>query len=89
MASKFHEWARRPEMKAKLESAKKNAWTQFKKQFPNADNDKFYVQTNVDENFKISSEVFFNEGPGSSVDVNLSHRKDWSQRMKKALGLWA
>ena len=87
MASKFDEWARRPDMKAKLASAKKNAWAKFKKQFPNADDDQFNVQTDVDENFKLSTEVFFNEGPGSSVGVNLSHRKDWSQRMKKALGL--
>ena len=86
-SSKFDEWARRPETKAKLDSAKKNAWAQFKKKFPNADNDQFYVQTNVDENFKISTEVFFNEGPGSSVGVIDSHRKYWSQQMKKALGL--
>ena len=57
------------------------------KQFPNADKEQFYVQTSVDENFKISAEVFFNEGPGSSVGVIGSHRKYWSQRMKKALGL--
>ena len=62
-SSKFDEWARRPETKAKLASAKKNAWAQFTKQFPKADKDQFYVQTNVDENFKISAEVFFNEGP--------------------------
>ena len=86
-SSKFDEWARRPETKAKLASAKKNVWAQFTKQFPNADKDQFYVQTSVDENFKISAEVFFNEGPGSSVGVIGSHRKYWSQRMKKALGL--
>ena len=65
-SSKFDEWARRPETKAKLASAKKNAWAQFTKQFPKADKDQFYVQTSVDENFKISAEVLFNEGPGSS-----------------------
>ena len=57
--SKFDEWARRPDTKAKLALAKKNAWAQFTKQFPNPDKDQFYVQTNVDENFKISAEVFF------------------------------
>ena len=46
-SSKFDEWARRPDTKNKLASAKKNAWTQFKKQFPNADKDKFNVQTSV------------------------------------------
>ena len=55
-SSKFDEWARKPETKAKLASAKKNAWAQLKKQFPNADEDQFYVQTNVDENFKISAD---------------------------------
>ena len=86
-SSKFDEWARRPDTKAKLDSAKKNAWAQFTKQFPNADKDQFYVQTNVDENFKISAEVFFNESAGSSVGVFASERKYWSQQMKNALGL--
>ena len=58
-SSKFDEWARKPETKAKLVSAKKNEWAQFTKKSPNADKDQFYVQTNVDENFKISAEVFF------------------------------
>ena len=52
-SSKFHEWARRPETKAKLASAKKNAWAQFTKQFPNAEKDQYYVQTNVDKNFEM------------------------------------
>ena len=68
-SSKFDEWARRPDTKAKLASAKKNAWAQFTKQFPNADKDQFYVQTSADENFKISAEVFFNESASSSVSV--------------------
>ena len=80
-SSKFDEWARRPDTKAKLDSAKKNAWAQFTKQFPNADKDKFYVQTSVDGNFKISAEVFFNESAGSSVSVFGSDRKYWSQKM--------
>ena len=84
--SKFDEWARRPDTKAKLASAKKNAWAQFTKQFPNADKDKFSVQTSVDENFKISVEVFFNESADSSVSVFGSDRKYWSQQMKNALG---
>ena len=29
-SSKFDEWARRPDTKAKLALAKKNAWAQFK-----------------------------------------------------------
>ena len=85
--SKFDEWARRPDTKAKLDSAKKKAWAQFTKQFPNADNDQFYTQTNLDENYKISAEVFWNESADSSVNVFGSDRKYWSQQMKKALGL--
>ena len=84
--SKFDEWARRPDTKAKLASANKNAWAKFTKQFPNADKDKFSVQTSVDENFKISAEVFFNESADSSVSVFGSDRKYWSQQMKNALG---
>ena len=86
-SSKFDEWARRPDTKAKLDSAKKNAWAQFTKQFPNADKDKFNVQTSVDGNFKISAEVFFNESADSSVSVFGSDRKYWSQQMKNALDL--
>ena len=86
-SSKFDEWARRPETKAKLSSAKKNAWAQFTKQFRNVDKDQFYAQTSVDENFKISAEVYFNEGPGSSLSVFGSDKNYWSQKMKKALGL--
>ena len=41
----FDEWARKPETKAKLALAKKNAWEQFTKQFPYAVKTQFYVQT--------------------------------------------
>ena len=84
--SKFDEWARRSDTKAKLALSKKNAWAKFTRQFPNADKDKFSVQTSVDENFKISAEVFFNESSDSSVSVFGSDRKYWSQQMKNALG---
>ena len=85
-SKKFDEWSRRPDTKAKLDSANKNVWTQFIKQFPNADKDKFKVETIVDENFKISEEVFFNESADSSVSVFGSDRKYWTQQMKNALG---
>ena len=83
----FDKWVRKPETKAKLALAKKNARTQFTKQFPNADKTQFYVQTSVDEKYKISAEVFFNESAGSSVSVFGSERKYWSQKMKTALGV--
>ena len=87
MASKFDQWAIKPETKAKLASAQKNAWAQFTKQFPNADQDKFNVQTNVDENYNISAEVFWKENADSSVSVFGSDQKYWSPQMKEALGL--
>ena len=85
--SDFENWARKPETKARLASAKKNAWEQFTKQFPNADKNQFQVETSVDEKYRISAEVFFNESEGSSVSVFGSDRKYWSQKMKAALGL--
>ena len=66
---------------------KKNAWEQFTKQFPNADKTQLRVQTSVDEKYRVTSEVFFDEGEGSSVSVFGSDRKYWSQKMKTALGL--
>ena len=41
-SSDFDKWARKPETKARLASAKKNVWAQFTKQFPNTDKDQFY-----------------------------------------------
>ena len=86
-SSDFGNWARKPETKARIALAKKNAWEQFTKQFLNADKTQFYGQTNVDEKYRISAEVFFNESTGSSVSVFGSDRKYWSQKMKNALGL--
>ena len=83
----FENWAQKPETKARLASAKKNAWEQFTKQFPNADKNQFNVKTRVDKKYRITSEVFFNESEGSSVSVFGSVRKYWSQQMKTALGL--
>ena len=56
---KFDEWVRKPETKAKLALANKNARSQFTKQFPNADKDQFDVQTSVDGKRNISAEMFF------------------------------
>ena len=83
----FDKWERKPETKAKIASAKKNAWEQFTKQFPNADKDQFFVQTSVDEKYTISAEVFFKESAYYSSSVFGSDRKYWSQKKKTALGL--
>ena len=83
----FDKWFQKPETKSQLASAKKNAWDQFTKQFPNADKDQFFVQTSVDEKNKISAEVFFKESAVTSSSVFGSDRKYWSQKMKTALGL--
>ena len=87
--SAFDKWYRKPETKDKLASAKKNAWKQFTKQFPNADKDQFFVQESVDEKYKISAEVFFKESAEYSSSVFGSDRKYWSQKKKTALGLIA
>ena len=86
-SSDFDKWARKLETKAELAAVKKIAWAKFTKQFPNADKTQFDVQTSVDEKYNVSTEMSFNEGPGSSLSVFGSDRKYWSQRMKTALGL--
>ena len=83
----FDKWEREPETKVKLASGKKNAWEQFTKQFPKADKTQFFAQTSVDENYKISAEVFFKEIAAYSSSVFGSDRKYWSQKMKNALGV--
>ena len=83
----FDKWARKHETKAQIASAKKNAWEQFTKQFPNADKDQFFVQTSVDEKNKISTDVFFKESAEYSSSVFGSDRKYWSQKKKTTLGL--
>ena len=70
----FDKWARKPQTKAKLAAVKKSAWSQFTKQFLNADKTQFNVETSVDEKYNISAEVFFNEGPGSSQSVWLRQK---------------
>ena len=83
----FDKWYQKPETKAQLASAKKKAWDQFTKQFPNADKNQFYVQTSVDDKYRITAEVFFRESAEFSSSVFGSERKYWSQKKKTALGL--
>ena len=71
---------------AKIDAARKTAWTQFTNQFPNVDKGQFMAQI-YDDGHNISAEMFFKEGPGSLQSVFGSDRKYWSQRMKTALGL--
>ena len=78
----FDKWYQKPETKAQLALAKKNAWDQFTKQFPHADKDQFFVQTSVDEKNKITAEVFFRESAEYSSSVFGSERKYWSQKKK-------
>ena len=83
----FDKWYQKPETKAQLASAKKKAWDQFTKQFPNADKNQFYVQTSVDDKYRITAEVFFRESAEYSSSVFGSERKYWSKKKKTALGL--
>ena len=78
----FTKWLQKPETKAKIA-----VWEDFKNQFPKADKTKFAVQTNVNDKWNITAEVFFKEGSGSLKRVSGSDRKYWSQQMKTALGL--
>ena len=78
----LRKWMQKPDIKAKID-----AWEYFIKQFPNADKNKFVVQTYVDDKNIITAEVFFKEGPGSLQSVFGSDRKYWSPQMKAALGL--
>ena len=75
-SSDFDKWARKPETIAKLASEKKCVWSQFSKQFPNADKTQFNVETSIDEKYNISAEVLFNEGPWSSQSLFGSDRKE-------------
>ena len=79
----FDKWYQKPETKAQLASAKKKAWDQFTKQFPNADKDQFFVQTSVDDKYKITAEVFFRESEEYSSSVFGSDRKYWDQKKKE------
>ena len=83
----FTKWAQKPETKVKLAAAQTSAWAEFTKQFPNADKTKFVAQTNVDDKWNITAEVFSKEGPGSLQSVFGLDRKYWSQQMKTALGV--
>ena len=85
--SAFDKWAQNPETKAKIAAVKKSAWAQFTRQFPNADKTQFSEETSIDEKYNVSTEIFVNEGSGSSQSVFGSDRKYWSQQMKTALGL--
>ena len=86
-SSDFDKWARKPDTKAELAAVKKIAWAKFTKQFPNADKTQFDVQTSVDEKYNVTTEMSFNEGPGSSLSLFGLDRKYWTQRIKTALGL--
>ena len=58
-------WFQKPETKAKVAAANQRAWDDFTKQFPNADKNKFFAQTDVDKKWNITVEIFFKEGKGS------------------------
>ena len=73
----FDKWYQKPETKAQLASANVDK----------CHKDQFFVQTSVDEKYKISAEVFFKESADTSSSVFGSDRKYWSQKMKTALGL--
>ena len=46
-------------------AAQTKVWTDFLKQFPNADKSNFVAPVFIDDKYNISAEIFFKEGPGS------------------------
>ena len=70
----FTKWAQKPDTKAKISAAKKSAWAQFTKQFPNADKNQFFAQTSVVDKWNVTAEIFFDEGSGTSLSVFGSDR---------------
>ena len=85
--AKLQKYIQTPDAKKKSSAAKVQAWTQFVKQFPNADVTKFVSQVSIDDNNNFSADVFFKAGPDFMQSVFGSDRKYWSQQMKTALGL--
>lgn len=66
-------------------AAQKKVWSDFLKQFPNANESKLVAEVFIDDKYDVSAAgLFFKEGPGSLLSVFRSNRKYWSQRMKAA-----
>ena len=67
------------------DAARAHAISEFKKRFPSADESRFTVQIDYDENRKPTGEVFFPESDGSWTDPLIKDPKYWSQALKDAL----
>ena len=68
-SSDFDKWAGKPQDKSQTSRGEEKCEGTITKQFPNADKTQFDVQTSANEKYNITAEIFFNEGPGSSLSV--------------------
>ena len=80
------QWLQSDEAKNISEDAKAKAWKDFKKQYPNADLNKFEAQTDFNEKH-ATADIKFKAGPGFWQSVSGSDRRYWSDDMKSALGI--
>ena len=80
-------WMKSPEANKLAAAAKAKALSDFKKRFPKADMTKFKTEVSF-AGHKATADVLFIEGPDSWADISLIDRKDWTEPMKAALGLY-
>ena len=60
---RLHKMGTKARDKSQIDAVKKSAWAQFIKQFPNADKNQFFVQTNVGDKWNVTAELFFQRRP--------------------------
>ena len=84
MSSSIENWAKmQAAREPKGPAAQKKVWSDFLKQFPNANESKLVAEVFIDDKYDVSAAgLFFKEGPGSLLSVFRSNRKYWSQRVK-------
>ena len=75
-----------PEAKQLSDTAKVQAFSEFKKRFPRADKSRFTARVDFDPNRKATGRVLFPDGDGSWENLLIEDRKYWSQGLREALG---
>ena len=76
-----------PEAKKLSNKAKEKAWKNFKAKFPNADLSKFVAQVDFTDKTHATAEINFIVIPNQFWQSVSPNPKDWSDEMKKALGI--
>ena len=80
------DWMNSSEAKQRSDAARAHAISEFKKSFPSADESRFTVQIDYDENRKPTGRVLLPDDDGSWENPLIQDRKYWSQALKDALG---